>query len=97
MDYIKGPFPVLNAQCSAFNAGPGRPLDERGSQQRDQQLVVADQGDPLARAGRGPAPSASPDTCGCMWMMSVPIATWTVIGMLRRWAAMKTLTDACGG
>ena len=32
-----------------------------------------------------------------MWMMSVPIATWTVSGIRSRAAAAVTLVRACGG
>ena len=30
------------------------------------------------------SPRAAPETCGCMWTMSVPRATWTVQGMPAR-------------
>ena len=42
------------------------------------------------------SPRAAPETCGCMWTMSVPRATWTVQGMPARWHAATRLISACG-
>ena len=48
-----------------------------------------------SRAGC-PAPIAAPSASGCMWMMSVPMATWTVAGMPARAAAARMLVRRCG-
>ena len=42
------------------------------------------------------SPRAAPETCGCMWTMSVPSATWMVQGMPARYAASTRLQSACG-
>ena len=43
------------------------------------------------KSRRLPSPIAAPSALGCMWMMSVPIATWTVAGMPARAAAARML------
>ena len=49
------------------------------------------------KSRRLPSPIAAPDACGCMWMMSVPIATCTVTGICSRHAVAATLICANGG